>query len=279
MQELPALFFNHYRDFLKSCFESRKRAQPSLTLGAFSQFLGFGTANYLGLVMNGKRNLTTEQIHRISQALKLTFDETLYFEALVLNDQSRSNLEKKYYSRRLQECRRAKSKSIVKLPAKLLLEEWYFPVVALLADGAKIDQAIERMQKALPFSKNVIEALLEKLIKSEILVFDDSICRLNHRHQVFHDTQSRSARHKAFLRSQLKISSRMLEKNYERGARFYAHTFTIATDDLPYYEDRIRSLISEFTERSDQSSVDEVVQLNAQLFLVTKDSIGDLSLP
>ena len=81
---------------------------------------------------------------------------------------------------------------------------------------------------------------------------------------------------KKFGSEALALSQRMLEQSYEKGAKFYSQTLTIAVDDFAYYEDCLRTLMSEMTARSDGSKAEEIVQLNMQLFRINPDSLKEM---
>ena len=49
--------FSDYRDFLKDRYRQLKEADPVFSFRHFSKQAGFGSPNYLKLVMDGKRNL------------------------------------------------------------------------------------------------------------------------------------------------------------------------------------------------------------------------------
>jgi uncharacterized protein (TIGR02147 family) len=54
--------FSDYRDFLKDRYRQLKEADSLFSFRYFSKEAGFGSPNYLKLVMDGKRNLSTEAI-------------------------------------------------------------------------------------------------------------------------------------------------------------------------------------------------------------------------
>jgi uncharacterized protein (TIGR02147 family) len=271
MAELSIYSFDDHKKFLMSVFVSRKKDQPRLSLGTFSKLIGFGSGNYARMIFDGKRNLTIEHVHGVACALSLSFEETEYFEALVFLRQACSEPEKRYYRRRLNELRRDKPNSTAKFTSRVLPGDWHFPFVLLAADRAPFGSAIDRIVGLLPIDSETAKTMPQKMIDSALLIKGKEFFQLNHSHQIFHDVKSTGNRHKEFLRKQLDLSRRVLERRYEKGARFYSHSFTIARSDFGYYEDRLRSMLSEFTARSDKSSPDEIVQLNMQLFGVCRD--------
>ena len=100
----PCVFdFADYRDFLKASFEFTKALYPSYSETAFIMKAGLGanSRGYLGLIIRRKRNLSAKTILGFSKALKLSQKEALFFENLVLYNQSKSEKDKNLYFERM----------------------------------------------------------------------------------------------------------------------------------------------------------------------------------
>ncbi len=100
----PSVYdFTDYRDYLKSFFERKKLTNPNYSASMFARKAGLGTNSrgYLKLVVENKRNLSAQTIRSFSEALALSAHESLYFENLVLFNQSERGQDKKYYFDRL----------------------------------------------------------------------------------------------------------------------------------------------------------------------------------
>lgn len=248
--------------------ESRKSLQPGFSLALFSESLGFGSRNYLSLILSGKRDLTISNIHRIAKALGLNFQETNHFECLVHLEQSSDEPERRYYTRRLREARESKPESSARILPKAMFEKWYYPVILVALDRCSKNEGLQKLARLLPFPAQELEQVLNYLMQTELLREEGGVFHLNSSHQIFFDLKSSSVKHKRFLQSQLDRSHQALQKSYGPNAKFYSHTFSIAESDFNYYESRLRELLSEFTRRSDESPNEDIVQLNMQLFRV-----------
>jgi hypothetical protein len=117
-----------------------------------------------------------------------------------------------------------------------------------------------------PKGRRFAEKVIQEFLKSGLLKMEQGCYVLNHSHQIAHDPKSVQIQQKKYLASQIRLSARALEHQYERGAKFYSHTFSIEEKDFHFYHDRIRTLLSEVTTRSDATPCERVVQLNVQLF-------------
>lgn len=266
MSELSVFTFDDHKEYLRNLYASKKASRQQITLSAFSIQLGFGTGNYFGLVVDGKRNLSLENIHKICSNLHFTFDEAEYFENLVHLNQTSSEEGRRRYRLRLSRIKKLQPAQVVKFSSKHLVGQWQALAILVGLDRVPVADALKKMTTLFPFEKTFIEATLQQFLREGILTEHEGLYHMNGSHQIFHDIHSSSRRHKEFLSAQLALSKNMLDKNYEKGARFYSHTFSIAKKDFEFYEERVRTLLSEFAHRSDQTAPDEVAQLSVQLF-------------
>ena len=70
--------FTDYREFLKDRYRQLKINDPLFSFRHFSKSAGFGSPNYLKLVMDGKRNLSAEAIAKFAKGLRLDNHESEY---------------------------------------------------------------------------------------------------------------------------------------------------------------------------------------------------------
>ncbi len=149
-----------------------------------------------------------------------------------------------------------------------LLSDWYYPAAIVLLDGCRREDAHGRIRKYLPVSSEEVDSIIAVLSREKLLNEDRGIWRLDVSHQIFKDKSLMNRHYKKFLAQQLDLSRSMLEKNYEKGAKFFSHTFTLNKSDFDIYENKIRKLLGEITAFSDKTLGSEVAQLNVQLFLL-----------
>ena len=86
--------FTDYREYLKVCFEDRKKTVPKFSHRWLSQRLGLSTPNLILLIIQGKRNLTPTVRFRLSELLKHTRKEAQYFEHMVSFAQAKTHGER-----------------------------------------------------------------------------------------------------------------------------------------------------------------------------------------
>lgn len=74
--------FTDYRTLLRLILDEKKVTDPQFSIARFAKKIGMSTS-LLKMVLTGKRNLSATHLLKVSAALRLTFDETVYLEALL----------------------------------------------------------------------------------------------------------------------------------------------------------------------------------------------------
>ncbi len=93
--------YSDYRLFLKEYYKERKRSAGYFTHRYFARLAGFSSPVFLKLVMDGKSNLSTLSVARLTKAMGLNDAEGAYFRTLVSFDQSKPLKLKKLYFEKL----------------------------------------------------------------------------------------------------------------------------------------------------------------------------------
>ncbi|RPI59951.1 MAG: TIGR02147 family protein, partial [Lysobacterales bacterium] len=75
--------YRDYRAFLRAYYDRRKAEKSGFSHAEFSQRIGLRSPNYLKLVMDGARNLTSDLAVRFAEGCGLRDDPLRYFCALV----------------------------------------------------------------------------------------------------------------------------------------------------------------------------------------------------
>lgn len=182
MKSEPPRVFDHsdYREYLKKALEFKRSKNPSYSESAFLKQAGFGpnSRGYFGLIVNGKRNLSSKSILGFGQALKLNDKEMSYFENLVHYNQADNDKDKAYYFGRVSQAIRGKETKAYELMRSQYnyFYNWYLVAIKELASFADFSEESDWIIKKLRnkvTSKQVKEAL-EDLTRLGILVRNES---------------------------------------------------------------------------------------------------------
>jgi len=101
----PLVVYKDYRLFLRDFYREKKKFHYCYSFRLFSRVAGFASPNFLKLVMDGRRNISRDSIPKFGKALKLTPTEIEYFEHLVFWNQGKSDYEKTYHAKMLDQCK------------------------------------------------------------------------------------------------------------------------------------------------------------------------------
>lgn len=100
-QKIDLFEYDNYRKYLRDLYTALKSQGNGFSFRFFSRISGFRSSNFLHLVMEGKRNLSSDSIDQLIKALNFNKSESIFFRNLVLLNQARNIEEKKFYAEQL----------------------------------------------------------------------------------------------------------------------------------------------------------------------------------
>jgi uncharacterized protein (TIGR02147 family) len=259
--------FNDFRDLLQAYYAHQKATVPGFTYARFSQLAGLKSPNYLKLVMDGKRGLTVGNIHQFAKALRLEGEEVDYFEALVLHGQAEGAAERDYYRQRLQRLKKAKPKKGKYVGAGGFVSRWYHPALVVCLYGEQNSGQVKKIANTLGISEAEVRQGLEYMHSAGIAQKrEDGVFEVGESYLKFKGAFANKQQQKEFLRQQLELSLKAFRQQYETGAKFLSHTFTLSEENYNVYVKEIFALVERLTTISEEDKMERVAQLNVQLF-------------
>ncbi|MGZ3686795.1 MAG: TIGR02147 family protein, partial [Bdellovibrionota bacterium] len=150
--------YSDYRVFLKDWFSEEKKEREAVSFRFFSRAAGFSSPNFLKLVMDGKRNLSTLSIEKFSRALKLTKEEADFFRTLVSLNQSRSPEERRSHAEQLLKSRPYQKLHPLKSAQFAYYSSWYVVAIRELVDTKNFNEDPHWIASRLKPSITVTEA-------------------------------------------------------------------------------------------------------------------------
>lgn len=268
---LKSIFqFDNYREYLEHFYEFKKSGLTGYSYREFATAAGLGSANYLKLVISGKKNLTISNIHQFANALNLSGSAYEYFEVLVLKNQAKGKLENSYYHKKLIQLKQNKPLTKATGSMREITSEWYYPAILVSLDGMaaeNFDSFRISLSRRLSIPESKIRDIVDQFIKLKVVQIIDGLYRLEARHIHAYDSKSRDIAHKKFLESQLTISQNFLKTKYDQGAKFHSHTIKINKESFGLVNDKFKEFLSEITALSDTMVGDDIIQINTQILL------------
>jgi uncharacterized protein (TIGR02147 family) len=172
--------YQQYREYLRDYYLFQKMKKSGFTYSRFSKQAGIRSPNYLKVIIDGKKNLTSENIVRFAKALGLTELESDYFEALVQFNQAKSAMQRDFFNERLQ---RVKSRiGSGGARARLLTEyefeaitDWRYHAIMVLTNVRGFEERPSWIRERLfgLVSEDEVVLILERLQAIKLLIRDE----------------------------------------------------------------------------------------------------------
>lgn len=274
--------FTDYRQFLKEFYEYR-RALTKTSLRPYS-YANFAAAadikspNYLKLIIDGQRNLSSDMAKKFARAVALNKEETEEFLALVDFTQATEPLERNRYLKVLADLRvRQQLKSgEIKAETWDKVPSWVTWVLYALADQNNttfaIDELFEIMRgKARPED---IRRSLDRLIESGELVRDPVSGAVSKGRELMTGSENIPVALVRKLQAELiYLGLESLFQDIPQDREFGAQTLALTEDEFELLKFELRQFRKRWTKdvsvaRTSRKG-DRVFQLNIQLFPVT----------
>ena len=133
MRKINIYEYTNFRDYLRAFFTKSKEEHPKFSHRYLAQKLDLSTPNLILLIMQGKRNLTSQLASKLSRICRFTKRESMYFDAMVAFIQAKSHDEKSRYFDVMSNIRRQVFASRLDEWQYKYYRNWYNPVIKELA--------------------------------------------------------------------------------------------------------------------------------------------------
>lgn len=281
--------FNYlnYREFLKDFYAFKKSTTPGYSYAVFSQRAGVKSPNYLKLVMEGTRNLTSDNLLGFAKGLGLSEIETLYWENLVAFNQAKTPEQRRYYLMRLTHSPLPK-KGATDALIREIRDEWdYFSSwhhaaireLVLLLDAEPQPAAVAEMLMGRITAEQAQESL-ELLQRLGFLVRDPATGRLVQAQALvryFNHQDLANLMIRRFHRSTAELALECLDDEALHFERDYSGlTLAVSKHSLPRIKAKITAFRKELNEefsippQAPAAQADQVFHLNLQLVPLTR---------
>ncbi|HQC50563.1 MAG TPA: TIGR02147 family protein [bacterium] len=269
-----------YRNYLKDVFEELKRERSSFSHRQFASAAGFRSSNFVLLVMQGKRNLSSEATIKISKALKLKKKESEFFENLVRFNQAKTDDERNFYYGRILENREYLLSRPLEKGQYEYYSNWYVPVIRemLLMSDFQEDPAWIADHVDPRITESEAKAALDLLVGLGLVIRDESGRLKQSSPHLFSGDDVASLAIANFQREMINIAARSIDSHRMMEREIGSLTFAVSKKKL----DAAKKMIREFRSKmagflAESDGADAVYQFNFQLFNVSKENKGGAS--
>jgi uncharacterized protein (TIGR02147 family) len=266
-----------YRQFLKDKFKELKSTRKSFSHRAFAKMAGFSSSNFVMLVMQGKRNLSSEAIQKVAKGLKLKKAEAEFFENLVRFNQASGDDEKNFYYSRISSNRQyAKSKPLEKGQFDYY-SNWYIPAIRemVLLEDFKEDPEWIAQKLSPQITAREAEAALKLLLDLGLLVRDKSGKLIQEDRHISSGDEVSSLAVKNFQRDMIEKAAASIDATPAKLREIGSVTFAVKKEKLAEAKRMIREFRSKLSGfLAEEEKADAVYQFNLQVFNLSKVDEG-----
>ncbi len=266
-----------YRAYLKDAFDEMKGARHGFSHRVFARSAGFRSSNYLLLIMQGKRNLSSEGILKVAKALKLRKGEAAFFENLVRFDQAKSDAERNLYYERIAGTREYADAHRLEKGQFEYYSNWYTPVIRemVLLEEFEEDPAWIARQLTPPITPREAREALELLLDIGLIVRDDAGRLCQGKAHIASGDEVASLALTNFQREMIERAASSIDETSHGLREIGSVTFAVSQEKLAEAKRMIRAFRTKLSGfLAEESQADAVYQFNVQLFNVSNVEKG-----
>lgn len=273
--EINVFEYTDYRRFLSHWYLSAKKTRRGFSYRAFAKKAGFHTSNFLMLVIQGKRNMTEESLKKMTVGLSLNKQEQEFFRNLVFFNQARTHEGKNFYYQQILQSKKFTQLKPIECQQYEYFSAWYHPVVRELVASEEFDGSPEWI--AGKISPPITEAQASKSLEIlEGLGFIEKTSPDRWRQTstiLSTGPELTSVIVHNYHKGLLDLTKEVMDELDMKDRDVSALTLGVRRDQMPQIRVKVREFRQEILKMvSGESKPEEVIQLNIQLFPVTKVS-------
>jgi len=262
--------FSDYRDFLKDRYRQLKEADPVFSFRNFSKAAGFGSPNYLKLVMDGKRNLSADAIGKFAKGLRLDNHETEFFRYMVDHNQCEHLPRKKVYEAKLMYLREL-------FKVKTLIPElydyyhcWYHSAIREMVKKGRVKNDPATIAQSLVPAISAEEATgsIGLLLKLNFISCSGEWIEAVETAEI--DSQTAAMGQKIHYEQMAELAAQSLYTQGPETQDFESMTLSLPIEKVAEVRRQIQELLLGVASNQTHNPTDSVYQLNIQFFAMTK---------
>jgi uncharacterized protein (TIGR02147 family) len=261
-----------FRAFLRDYYAARKRAGRGFSYRSFSRKAGLKSPNYLKLVVDGQRNLSSDMAQRFARACGLTGDALRYFVDLVAFGQAVTLGERNAIYARLNGYHRYRNAHKLDAAHAAYYSAWYMPAIRELASRADFrdDAAWIAAQLWPAIAPEDAARALELLLQLGLLVREDG--RICQREALLSTgAETRGLHIVSYHRAMMDRAMASIDLVPAAQRDISSLTLCLSPQGLRAFKERIQRFRKELLELSAlEQAPTQVVQINFQLFPLSR---------
>jgi len=267
--------YTDYRKFLSDAWTERKAQDPRFSHRFIGQRAGFASSAFFSRILSGDVNLTPSGALRLAEVFHLGYQETRYFELLVLLDQARSQEERMHFLDRIATWRRTPV-AVMESSQVAFCRDWRAVAILECLDllEHRDDHALLGSFLKPSATGDEVEEILKLLENLGLARRDDQgIWRSTETTLSTGDSEAQAV--DIFRQSTMELGIASIDRFTREDRSISTLTVTLSKASFERVRDRLRHLRRDILEisRGDEES-DRVVQINFQAFPLAIRSEG-----
>jgi len=265
--------YTDYKKYLNDAFTSMKANKKTFSHRMFARLAGFSSSNFMLFVMQGKRNLSSEGIHKVAKGLKLSKKETDFFDNLVRFNQAKSNSEKNFYYSKIMSHKKCSKAKKLEMGQYEYYSKWYIPVIREMITMKGFKPNSKWISKKIKprISEAEVKRAIKILFELGLIKRDEDGKLVQQERHISSGDEVKSLAVANFQHEMINLAAKSIEETPAKMREISSVTFTISKDDLP----EVKKMIQEFRSRfagtiAEIKDGDNVYQFNMQLFNLTE---------
>jgi len=266
------LYLDH-RAYLRDWHQEAKTSSKIFSYRLFSLKAGFKSPNFLKLVMEGKRNLSEEGIHKFATGLNLNKREKEYFYNLVLFNQAETHEQKNLHYQHLLKAQKVYNITPLEQDRYDYYSTWYHPVIRELMLSPGFDHTPEWIAKNIfpHITPQQAQKSMELLVKMGFVKMNRKGLWEQSNSLVSTGADVQSVILMNYHRSILDVTKEILNKVHYQQRDIHSLTLGIGKEQLPLLKKKVREFYQDILKVvCMEDKPEDIVLLNIQLLPVTK---------
>jgi len=187
---MPNIYnYHNYRDFIRDSLEEKKSKNKHYSLRAFAKKLQI-SPGHLSLILTAKKNISELHAKILSQTLKLSGEEEIFFFLMIQCDQSDSSI-RKTIEKKLNVERSKKVIKQKKVEGLSLRIKWtHLLIIVIVGHFKSLTKAAAFLEKHFQLETDLINKFIGELIQHGFLVHENGIHKSTSKRIVFSSENS-----------------------------------------------------------------------------------------
>jgi uncharacterized protein (TIGR02147 family) len=262
--------YRHYlKDFLR---EAKRNKLPEYAHKVILNHLGTSSTGFLSNVIAGRKNLTSFQIRRMAQALKLNKTEEAYFDAMVHFTQAKVLEEKNEYFNRMVLVQKLKMKVLDK-KKMTLFSKWYYVFVRELLNFHDFKDDTKALARLIipPIKSSEAKEAINFLEELGLIKKDAQGFYRQTENAITSGDEVRSLDLARFQLATIDLAKRALQKIPSTERDLSVLTMTLSVESFKLIKSELQKMRKRFANIAvEEKNPDQVYQMNIQFFPVTR---------